>query len=154
MFCARLQSTTVLMMAPLCEINAMLPGFGDWWTYVVSIPRGGTIMPRQFGPMSRDIVAFCNLDDPVLEGFTFRSHLLETCSNDDNHRHMLCPALLDNSGHMDCRDGDDCHVDRRRNRRNVGICLEPLDLGALVIDRVELAREVEQVVHNRVPHLA
>jgi len=43
-------------------------------------------------------VAFCNLDDPVLEGFTFRSHLLETCSNDDNHRHMLCPALLDDSG--------------------------------------------------------
>ena len=32
MFWARLQSTTVLMMAPLWEMNAMLPGFGDWWT--------------------------------------------------------------------------------------------------------------------------
>ena len=53
MFLARLQSTTVLMIAPLWEMNAMLPGLGDWWTYVVSMPRGGMIMPRQFGPMIR-----------------------------------------------------------------------------------------------------
>jgi len=130
MFCARLQSTTVLMMAPLCEMNAMLPGFGRLVDVRCIDAAGRDDDAKAVRADEPDIVAFCNLDDPVLEGFTFRSHLLETCSNDDNHRHMLCPALLDDSRHMDCRDGDDCHVDRRRNRRNVGICLEPLDLGS------------------------
>ncbi len=48
-----LQSTMVVMIAPLCEMNAMEPGRGEMGSKVVLIPRAGFISPRQFGPMTR-----------------------------------------------------------------------------------------------------
>ena len=49
----RLQSTIVVMIAPLWEINAMEPGRGETGSNVVLIPKVGSMNPRQLGPMTR-----------------------------------------------------------------------------------------------------
>ena len=49
----RLQSTMVVMMAPLCEMKAIFPGLGETGSKVVLIPWWGSMSPRQFGPMIR-----------------------------------------------------------------------------------------------------
>ena len=49
----RLQSTMVVMMAPLCEMKAIFPGLGETGSKVVLIPWCGSMSPRQFGPMIR-----------------------------------------------------------------------------------------------------
>ncbi len=56
----RLQSTTVVIIAPLCEIKAIFPGLGETGSKVVLIPWCGSMSPRQFGPMIR-IPYFCAL---------------------------------------------------------------------------------------------
>ncbi|OQC69522.1 MAG: hypothetical protein BWX50_00965 [Euryarchaeota archaeon ADurb.Bin009] len=91
--------------------------------------------------------------DPVLKRLAAFARLFEPGRDDDRHGYALLPALLDNGGHVLCRDGDDRHVDRVWYVEDGGIRLEPLHLRPLVVHGVELAREVQEVVHHGVPHL-
>ncbi len=47
----RLQSTTVVMIAPLWDINATSPALGETGSNVALIPWCGIMIPRQFGPV-------------------------------------------------------------------------------------------------------
>ena len=49
----RLQSTMVVMIAPLWEMKAIRPGFGETGSKVVLISWCGSMSPRQLGPMIR-----------------------------------------------------------------------------------------------------
>ncbi len=49
----RLQSTMVVMIAPLCEMKAIFPGLGETGSKVVLMPWWGSMSPRQFGPTIR-----------------------------------------------------------------------------------------------------
>ena len=119
------------------------------------VPRllAWTTRPRQLGPTVPDIVTLGASRAPDFEHPPFRPGLLEACRDDHDQGDPLLAALLHHLWHMNGRHSDHGKVDRVWNGGDGRVRLEPLHFGALVVHRIDLAGEVEEVVQDGIPHL-